>query len=454
MCYSAFIKAMPSRTGVIVVLASLALPAVCFANGDPGSQGIVGPRLHGVGPEHDRIAVDVIVSKLPKPSAFTALDLSAEGQAAYIEAFADTPEEIVSALTTPIKRDASQPEIDQSKLSLTRRLAFTLLTKNMLPPDGIVEAHIKAALPADWRFAGWSGFSVIEADIKTQTVDNTARESSASNDDINRNVQSLTKIGWVRILPRLHANLAEFVLNTRPRSADLSGSYTVDVTLQYEGLVGWVKTTDVSIGLGDAVHIRRSRTIFPKSVAEGQLDVRMPYVLRRVEAIVGNLLLTEEDRATYTFVDGSAGSQGGFAKVGLEIPYSSHSLGLEEATSFSISALFLEDKLLKIYVPGSDPDTESASCILSTNAKDLANFSLWVTENPSDRIAPSDNNQFLYVLMTNDDSGKPERVDPSLILAVNGGSTIKVRQIKVNNGPAGERLSAIFGDDCAQDMSQ
>ena len=103
-------------------------------------------------------------------------------------------------------------------------------------------------------------------------------------------------------------------------------------------------------------------------------------------------------------------------------------------------------------MPGSDQSTEFASCIISADSRMLARFALWVTEDPEDRIAVADGSDLIYVLLANDDDGKPARVDPSRIRAVNGGSTIKVRRFNANYGPEERRLSTLLRDDCDLDV--
>jgi hypothetical protein len=223
--------------------------------------------------------------------------------------------------------------------------------------------------------------------------------------------------------------------------------------MQYTGPEGWVKTTDIKLRQNGAVGIDRDRTVFPANAAAGTLDVHMPYVVRRVSTGESALTLKEDDdSANYHYVGGSISPSGIFAKTGSEIPSASRSLELLDATRVSVSALFLDGKPLKIFVPGADQSTAFASCIISADGGMLADFALWVTEDPDDRIAVADGGDLVYVLMMNDDNGNPARVDPTLIRAVNGGTTIEVRRFDANHGPEERRISTLLRDDCDLDV--
>lgn len=366
----------------------------------------------GIGPCHDEISVSLFVSEPASSSPKTALDLSAEGQAAFIKR-AKEFDNIHAVLAKPIKREMKKSSADDSAFTQTRKLTFTVATTKMSPADRITEAHLIATLPPGWEFIGWSGFSVVSSDVTAanvvDTLTNRFKASTGLGLDkfieelINTSVEaertrstqvtSNLTFDVVEFLPRLTRNTAEFILSAPFQQVNLAGSYTVDVKLKYTGKTR-VKNVELS-GKGDRALIR----IIQQGYIPDNDDVMsfsMPYVVRRSTGGNQRTLKEDDDKAIYMYVEASKDPKTAksardtqVAKIGENAPFGEEALGLK-INQKQVSVMYLDRQPLKFKIPYNAG--EIALCAVNRSGAKLSKLLQWIDEKPKERLHSKDSN--------------------------------------------------------------
>ncbi|WP_134051637.1 hypothetical protein [Rheinheimera aquimaris] len=361
---------------------------------------IVATTYDGIGPCYDTISVSLFASAASPATTKTAADLHPEGQQAFIERLSKD-ENVYSALATPFTRTFSnETGKDDSALVQKRKLIFTIATTRMAPADRITEAHLIAKAPTGWEFVSWSGFDTVRSDIKRSTVtDGLTNRLKASAGVAEKVFQELAGVNFeaertrnylavsdlqfdvVKFLPILTKQQAEFILSAPFPHVNVSGSYSVDVTLKYNGTH---RAMNIELG-GKPTDkkIRPIQTAFIPEYAEDVISYELPYTVRRV--LEGQSTIEEDDdKAIYMYVDGSKvgvnNKVPGAAKIGSQISQGEDSLGLK-ANRTKVSAITINSEVLLIEFP---PNVLGIpTCLINLNGAPLNELLTWVKKDPS-----------------------------------------------------------------------
>lgn len=373
------------------------------------------------GPSFDTISVSMFVANTPKTNKpKTVLDLSDKGQAAFIEKLDDNAV-LATALATPISLKPKSAKDDLSVFSQKRRFTFTITTSRMQPADRIIEAHLIATLPDNWTFSGWSGLSVVESDIKVANVVNALTNRakatvglgldkfieellSTSVEQERTNTSTVTSdltFDVIELLPRLTDKTAEFILKAPFPQVNLTGSYTVDVSLKYEGTKFIVKNI-VPFSENDEKGITFKRKgILP--LQTGNLDYEMPYVVRRVTGSSALTLKEGDDQAIYQYVNKQADSENEAAKISDRHPYGKAKLEIQSNIP-RISALMLKGEPVTIRF--NKNISRVPVCFIHQDGGELNKLLSWIKKERPKRIQAKDSNGDLLWALLKDDSSK------------------------------------------------
>lgn len=373
------------------------------------------------GPSSDTISVSLFVANTPNTSKpKTALDLSDKGQAAFIEKL-DDKTVLSTALATPISLKPKSTKDDLSAFNQKRRFTFTIATSRMQPADRIVEAHLIAKLPDDWTFSGWSGLSIVESDVKVANVvnaltnrakatvglglDKFIEELLSTSVELERtNISTVTSdltFDVIELLPRLTDTTAEFILKAPFPQVNLAGSYTVDVSLKYDGLKFIVKNI-VPFSEDDEKGITFQRVgILP--LQTGILNYEMPYVVRRVTGSSALTLKEDDDQATYQYVNRQADSENDEAKISDRHPHGKAKLDIQPKIP-RISALMLGGEPVTIRF--NDNVSRVPVCFIHQDGGELDKILSWIKKDRTNRIEAEDSNGDLLWALLKEDSSK------------------------------------------------
>ena len=186
---------------------------------------------------------------IPPKGGKTLFDLGPEGQAALVAASNLKGQKLAAEFATPIRlRSSTAIKKDRSRISLSRRLHFTLYTEHFDPWERLTEAKITVVPPHGWKFTTWSGATVERTSINlANVVDTTARSVGASEVPFLwgwlpgggasasvQNTQQTTRdlaVEIVKFLPSIQSQQFDLRLFAPFPQTNVAGAYTVDVKL-------------------------------------------------------------------------------------------------------------------------------------------------------------------------------------------------------------------------------
>lgn len=403
-----------SVAGIVLLLAGCAEKPQYYASADFVSIDSIGARGKASSPT---VSIDLFATNPPRSkSAPTLLNLSAEGQAEVVKAYAGEPEKLQEVFARPISAAQTSLGSSCSALKVKRSIRLTIATNNLAPSDRITQAKIVAKASDGWRFKAAEGFEAVRSDLKIATVIDTLtrRLKGSAGVDFAGIINELVDVGAegeltaenkvtrdlqfevVEFLPLPREESLDFFLKAPFPQVNIAGAYTGDVTLEYDGDTKNLVITAFDYSDPTSVSASRFRCEYLPEEKNVSLDISMSYRARMVQNTLGRRSLEEDDddvdyidvgpETTSPSVSQSIGS----AVIGKQYPKTKRILDLGSLTKAETSALLLDGKPLLLFVPGEDASEDFPSCILHVDGAKLLEFKNWITADSENRVTQSD----------------------------------------------------------------